>query len=400
MKREFTITLAYALMQTIGHGQTSSDLNSGLIISHDEDTGANTVSWWGIRDHAYTIQTSDDLDNWTYINSIFVGEDRVEDSFNFSLQGGAQRAFFRLKFTDAPVGTVDVGVLDFDGDGIQNQTELDNGTDLFSALDLNGNGIPDDADVLWANVPSAWINEIITDPNSEYYDPNNTIIVISDVSPIDDYDGDGLSNLQEYLTGASGDALDYFNGDQPTLRIIQGDGQIAMPGAFAEKSLYIQVENSEGLPYYNAPVIFEVADGYAGLSDTKSGENLQAKLVKKTALLGASTYFLAPITSSSIETIVTVSLPTTTIQTNHFTLTTDPAYSPPPYEFREYDIGNGMTKFTWRTYASSNSEFLIREEENGEMITRLTLKYNELNSPTDGNLYTVTVDQDYNIIQQ
>lgn len=381
--------------------QTADDLNAGMRIEHDESTGANTISWWGKENHVYVLQTSDpQLMNWTYIDDhIFVGEGAIEDSFSFTISGEPKRAFFKLHYSDAPVSDpANAGDLDIDGDGLSIQVEIENNTNPFSALDLSGNGIADEVDALWASVPSTWVDEILNDPNADYYDPDNLITTSQDVSPVDDYDGDGLSNLQEYLAGNPGDAIDFFNGETPVIQKIAGDNQLAVPQTFAEESLYVRVENSEGAPYYNAPVIFEVEGGYAGLANTRSIDNLQAKRLERTVLLGVASYFYAPNVAG--DTTINVSLPTDPLVETKFTVTTDPNYTPPPYEFRKYELEDGNTKFTWRTYASANSEFRLREEVNGEMVVKLTLNYNQLAAPVDGNLYTVTVDENYNVVSQ
>ncbi len=129
-------------------GQTAADHNAGMRVEHDPVTNANTVSWWGIEDHAYFIMTSDDLINWQYINIIFVGQDAIEDSFNFTLSSTDKSAFFKLQYTDQPVSNpAAVGDLDFDGDSLTNQTELDNNADPF-AQDTDGDGLRDDLDIV------------------------------------------------------------------------------------------------------------------------------------------------------------------------------------------------------------------------------------------------------------
>lgn len=261
-------------------GQTPDDFNAGMRIEHDESTGANTVSWWGIEDHAYFILTSQDLINWLYINEIFVGEDAVENSFNFILSGGGDKAFFKLQFTDDPIDPKVVGAFDLDGDGISNQAELDNGTDPFSALDLSGNGIPDDADYLWANVSTTWKELIVNSSNAYIYDPDGSITTANDVSPIDDYDGDGLSNLQEYLNGTP--ANDYYNNDTPQVYIVAGNYQKSEPDTFSSLPLVVLVLSSSEEKLENAPVVFSVSSGGGLVALDEQGAGIANQVVVRT----------------------------------------------------------------------------------------------------------------------
>ena len=77
--------------------------------------------------------------SWDYAPIIEPGGDEVID-WGFSTS--ADRLFFRLRHTD--VATSDPWTDDFDGDGVPNIAELQQGTDPFSDIDANDNGTPDD----------------------------------------------------------------------------------------------------------------------------------------------------------------------------------------------------------------------------------------------------------------
>jgi hypothetical protein len=49
----------------------------------------------------------------------------------------------------------------------------------------------------WLLVPHAWKQQIVD------FDPNDAIVTIDDVLPDDDFDGDGLSNWQEYVQSSN-----------------------------------------------------------------------------------------------------------------------------------------------------------------------------------------------------
>jgi hypothetical protein len=94
--------------------------------------------------------------------------------------------------------------------------------------DTNGNGVPDHIEAFWANeVPDAWKQAFVDDLDKALYDPDNTIAGLSDVSPGDDYDGDGHSNLREYLDGS--DPTDYYSQGTltitPQIQVLSGDNQ-------------------------------------------------------------------------------------------------------------------------------------------------------------------------------
>jgi hypothetical protein len=68
----------------------------------------------------------------------------------------------------------------------------------------------------------------------------------------EDPDGDGITNLDEFLAGS--DPTDYYNGVPPLVSIVTGGaGELGPDGLFA-----VLVTDSEGEPHVNAPVFFEV----------------------------------------------------------------------------------------------------------------------------------------------
>ena len=130
------------------------------------------MSWWGRAGRTYFIQVSEDLLTWTYLQVIEPG---AGQPISWGLSSSAGALFVRLKYSDIP--TNDPFGADFDGDGVSNWDELQRGTDPLSGLDANGDGIPDDWEMLYFGTTAI--------------DPNG------------DDDGDGVTNRQEYLNGTN-----------------------------------------------------------------------------------------------------------------------------------------------------------------------------------------------------
>ncbi|MFZ1218545.1 MAG: hypothetical protein WAO00_04590, partial [Chthoniobacterales bacterium] len=76
-----------------------------------------------------------------------------------------------------------------------------------------------------------------------------------------DFDGDGISNLQEYLQGT--DPTDYFNGTTPLIEIVSGNNQIGDAGTVGAQPLVVRVKKANGQLAVNAPVAFTVTSGSA-----------------------------------------------------------------------------------------------------------------------------------------
>ena len=177
--------------------QTASAPNEGFrVIKIGPD--AYTVFWWGRTGRTYFLQYSEDLVNWYYFPDdylgLVLGENAVV-SRGFSISGPT-RFFLRLKYPDPPLPDPVYG--DFDGDKVPNIFEILVGTDPFSVADTDGDGMSDD-----------WETRFGLDPENP---------ADATAGPASDPDGDGISNLAEYQTGALGtDPTDYYNGIFPSI---------------------------------------------------------------------------------------------------------------------------------------------------------------------------------------
>ena len=338
--------------------------------------------------------------NWTFVSGpsgvTFDDSSQAETGVDFSAQGE-----YVLRIT-ASDGALSV---------------FDDITVIVSA-DTDYNGIDDSIDAAWADL-------LANDPtfvarvNPEFYDPYGVLLgdaqdATDDLSflPVRpsgldgvetlqwDYDGDGISNYQEYLNGTS--PTDFFNGETPELSIFWGNHQTAAPESFAAKSLYVKVDAAAGNAIFSAPVRFAVSNGAGHLAPVKSTSRLNLFYVQRTNFAGARVYFYtSDLASGSASTTVTASLPTG--ENVSFILTTDADYVEPlrpPYDFRKKENSNGTVTYTWRTDNPVGDFYVQREQpiRSGNWVQLFSVPYSSLEAPTDRNRYTVTVDSNYNVV--
>ncbi|MFH1499399.1 MAG: hypothetical protein ABII82_16440 [Verrucomicrobiota bacterium] len=147
-------------------------------LTFDSATSTYTLSWYGNSGHTYFIQHSLDLMLWTTMPVIETGADA---DLAWSIQLTADRTFFRLLASSLPTGG-NPDTADFDGDGINNITEISMGSNPIS-LDSDRDGMPD-----------AW----------EYANGFN----LTQPDATGNADGDTLSNLAEYWAGTDPNTAD------------------------------------------------------------------------------------------------------------------------------------------------------------------------------------------------
>jgi alpha-tubulin suppressor-like RCC1 family protein/endonuclease I len=167
-------------------------------------------------------------------------------------------------------------VSDYDGDarpgGLGNR---DIGADQFVVVDSEPDGLPDN-----------WEQQIVN------FSLTDDITTVAEVLPGDDFDGDGLTNLQEYQQGTS--PIDYYNGTLPHLVIQSGDLQYGVSGQTIPLPLVVTItSNSTGTPLSNAPVAFTVTYGSGKLSSSQHGDKQTIQYVR-TNSNGMASVYLTP----------------------------------------------------------------------------------------------------------
>ncbi|TVP81334.1 MAG: hypothetical protein EA353_01660 [Puniceicoccaceae bacterium] len=133
------------------------------------------LSWPTELDRYYFIQKSSTLgaDSWAYHDYAVKGDGSLEST---TVDGSLAKQFFRLEFYDGSEFPLPEALTaDFDGDGTDNKTELDQGTNVFGLTFSGSDFIPDE-----------W----------NYFYFGNL-----DQSDTDNDDGDYTNNLEEYQLG-------------------------------------------------------------------------------------------------------------------------------------------------------------------------------------------------------
>ena len=261
------------------------------------------------------------------------------------------------------------------------------------------------------------------DPNQNGMDDRWEMYFIGnlDQSPDADFDGDGISNRQEFLRGTN--PADYFNGVTPIIEIAGGNNQIGDPGTFLGKPLKVRVKNPAGQILINAPVTFAVVDGYGALALSVDGNQQQSLGTRTDATGEALAYHALPAgagtstrtianaagtsvsASATFRSIVKFSLPSTPTPSPTPpdpnatpTPTPSPTASPiPPYRYAIIDLGKDMYPirlnnpghvliqgpdstgqwgtFRWKggvlerlTYVATNNEMVVRDMNDAGVV--------------------------------
>lgn len=157
------LILVFLLLATLARAQLA------LEDSRIESTANPSVwkfTWQGQAGRTYFIQNSSDLQIWATLPVIEIGSgQRIEYGFTTN----APRFFFRLRFSDLP--SASVFTADFDGDGVSNWDEIQQGLDPLTT-DTDGDGMPDGYELLMG------LNPLLNDSAS-------------------DLDGDGVRNDED-----------------------------------------------------------------------------------------------------------------------------------------------------------------------------------------------------------
>jgi len=187
-----SIIVPFVASACAAFSQTAVDLNAGLRVTEGTGVGEYQVNWWGKSGHAYVLQSSTDLLNWAYIPQAYAGQGSQVSGVSFLMQNDGDAAFWKLIYSANPL--TDPLSWDADLDSVGLQDELTQGTDPFSWVSF-GNSLPDDWELFHFGT--------------------------TEVSETDDADGDGWTNLEEFVQGSN--PLGLANGLRDPELVVEGD---------------------------------------------------------------------------------------------------------------------------------------------------------------------------------
>jgi hypothetical protein len=181
------------------------------------------------------------------------------------------------------------------------------------------------------------------------------------VDPNADFDGDGLTNLQEFQLRTDPhhfDALTAF-----TFASISGNNQSADPGLFLAAALVVELRNPNGQGIPNAEVTFSGGDGLFGL--TNGTGQLHPSLVVRTDAAGrAAVYWQTPYQSNvSKNLIATVNIGNTIASAAFTAMTTDPPAPVAPSNVAALRNEDGTTTVTWQDNSDNEDGFIIERQK-------------------------------------
>lgn len=199
--------------------QTANDPNEGCTLGDARVLTGGTsqtlhFKWWGRTGRTYFIQQSVDLMSWNWVPVIEAGNDSVKD---WGFISTSDKLFVRLIFTDE-----------------------------YTNDPLNG-----------------------------------------------DFDGDGVSNLEEVQQGSN--PFDYYS--QPTgiitpvITLASGDNQTSLADQFSAQPVVIQITNTASQPLNNAPIILTAVANVL-ISSTSNSSSLTNSLELRTSTQGQAIAYL------------------------------------------------------------------------------------------------------------
>lgn len=177
-----------------------------------------------------------------------------------------------------------------------------------------------------------------------------------------DIDGDGLTNLQEFQYNT--DPHDFFNGATPVIQMTGGNNQQSDPETFAPDPLSVRVMNANGQPLSNAPVTFSVDQSWGQLAFANGGELQGWSVTVRTDANGnASIYYAFPPVAEDVSVITATTGGWSNRVTVSFTeTTTNPPPPNPPSEVTAIRNVNGTTTITWQDNSDNEQEFVVERQ--------------------------------------
>lgn len=177
-----------------------------------------------------------------------------------------------------------------------------------------------------------------------------------------DFDGDGISNLQEFLRGTG--PTDYYNGVTPVIEMVSGNNQQSDPETFAPDALTVRVLNAAGQLLSNAPVTFTVAQSWGQLAFTSGGELQDYNLTLRTDVNGNASVFYAfpPVAEDTSLITATAGLSNNQAGVTFVETTTNPPPPNPPSNVTAIRNNDGTTTITWQDNSDNEQDFVVERQ--------------------------------------
>ena len=112
--------------------------NSGLVVYLDGSPVQIMVSWWGYDDKFYFIETSDDLQEWTMLPTVELGE---EEAITLGFDLTEAHFFWKLQYSNDPES--ELLSTDYNGIGLSAWDQLQLGYNPFDWVDTDENDLHD-----------------------------------------------------------------------------------------------------------------------------------------------------------------------------------------------------------------------------------------------------------------
>ena len=154
-------------------------------------------------------------------------------------------------------------------------------------------------DLLWTNVASGIyaLTARATDNNGLILTSSVVNVIVDTYPDSTDRDGDGVSDMQEYLNGT--DPLDYYNGYLPEIRIVGGNVQQGLTNTWLSLPLSVQLTDTNTNLLVNAPVTFAVTPGSGLISDFSNGTTSTSIQLRTDTNGRAAVWLQLPSTNSA-----------------------------------------------------------------------------------------------------
>lgn len=314
------LCLGFFLLPAVqAQAQTAQDPNFGTRLEWDAANSIWRFKWWARDGNTYFIQHSEDLQQWFWAPVVETGDDSIKE---WDFASAAGKFFVRLRYTDASTGDPEGG--DFDGDGVSNLAEVQQGTNPFENLDSDEDGVSNDAEIAQGSNP-----------------------------------------------------FDFFNGAAPVLTVSGGNNQGDLPGETLAQPFVVRLSNVQGRGKTNSAIAFSIVSGGGQLALVNGGLTDASGLGRATLTLpettGSTVTVKAEYGAAEVLLVATVGNPLGA-----------PAAPGRPVITQEDGATTALVE--WADNSNNETAFYVERRGDGEAWTRIAELPANTTSYTDTNL--------------